>query len=63
MSEFDPTKPALVHDRLNSRWLRWDVRQASTYRYEPVGSVYPEQVSWEGLLLDGWEPIDKTRMR
>jgi hypothetical protein len=32
MSEFDPSKPAQVHDELNDNWFEWELRWASTYK-------------------------------
>jgi hypothetical protein len=55
--EFDPTKPAMVHDRLNDRSFEWKPAiMAANYRQyaQPFG---PDVIEWDGLLLDGWLPL------
>jgi hypothetical protein len=57
MKEFDPTKPAMVHDRLNDRTFEWKpaTMQANYGKYaEAFG---PDVIEWDGLLLDGWLPL------
>jgi hypothetical protein len=57
MKEFDPTKPAMVHDRLNDRTFEWKpaTMQANYEKYaDPHG---PGVIEWDGLLLDGWLPL------
>ena len=57
MSEFDPSKAALVHDQLNDITLQWQPEkwEAHFRRYaEPWG---PGVVNWDGMLLDGWRPL------
>jgi hypothetical protein len=55
MLEFDPTQPALVHDKLNEKVLDWKPEWAVHYReyaiFEPDGKV-----EWDGRILDGWRP-------
>jgi hypothetical protein len=58
MNEFDPSKPAMVHDRLNDRTFEWapETMQANYEKYaSPRGDGVI--VEWDGLLLDGWEPL------
>ncbi len=59
MSEFDPTKPARVHDELNDQWIEWEPLWAATFENEPWSSANPHLVEWDGLLLDGWEPMPR----
>jgi hypothetical protein len=57
MSEFNPSKPALVHDQLNDDTFEWmpERHRADYERYaEPWGDGI---VVWDGLLLDGWRPM------
>ena len=57
MKEFDPTKPAMVHDRLNDRTFERKpaTMQANYEKYaDPHG---PGVIEWDGLLLDGWLPL------
>jgi hypothetical protein len=49
MSEFDPSKPALVHDQLNDETFEWQPE-----RWEANFRQYAEQwrpgvVNWDGL--------------
>ena len=63
MNEFGPTKPAMVHDRLNDRTFEWKpaTMQANYEKYAtPSG---PEVIEWDGLLLDGWLPISTVGLR
>jgi hypothetical protein len=58
MKDFDPSTPAMVHDRLNDRTFEWKPpsMEANYRQYaEPVG---PDVIEWDGLLLDGWLPVD-----
>lgn len=57
MAEFDPSKPALVHDELNDQVIE---RQPALYRqrFERYAQLFnPDKglVEWDGLLLDGWK--------
>jgi hypothetical protein len=58
MSEFDPTKPALVHDQLNDKMFDWQperylehYQQYATLDFDLDKGL----VEWDGLLLDGWK--------
>jgi hypothetical protein len=60
MSEFDPKRPALVHDLLNDRTFEWkpETHLESYRRFaEPDGTM----IAWEGLLLDGWTELDTSK--
>ena len=57
MSEFDPSLPVLVHDRLNDRTFEWSPDWLASYKTYAV-KVDPGIVSWDGLLLDGWALIE-----
>jgi hypothetical protein len=55
MNEFDPSKPAMVHDRLNDETFEWKPEQ---YFKSYLKYAHPHDVGvieWDGLLLDGWE--------
>jgi hypothetical protein len=56
MSEFDPSKRALVHDRLNDEIFEWVPERHIPY-WELVKEAEPGVIAWDGLLLDGWRPI------
>jgi hypothetical protein len=57
MSEFDPWKPAMVHDQLNDKVFEWEPeRYLMHYRKYARPSFDSDKglVEWDGLLLDGW---------
>jgi hypothetical protein len=60
MRDFDPARPARVHDLLNDATLEWNTGWADNWRkYAHLtidGVVY-----WEGLILDGWEPATRPQ--
>ena len=57
MTQFDPSRPALVHDRLNAKTFEWSPEwRVSFERYKREAGL--GIVSWDGLLLDGWAPIE-----
>jgi hypothetical protein len=56
MCEFDPSKPAMVHDGLNDETFEW-VPERHMVHWEPVWEAEPGVIGWDGLLLDGWRPI------
>jgi hypothetical protein len=59
MSEFDPSKPAMVHDRLNDETFEW-VPEKHQADYERYASEFgPGVIDWDGLLLDGWRPLSQ----
>jgi hypothetical protein len=60
MSEFDPTRPALVHDELNDNTFEWKPECADSYQDALDDSRRwgsDGKVSWDGLSLDGWRPL------
>ena len=59
MSEFDPDRPARVYESLNDETFDWlPERDAESYRKYADGVQSDGQVNWDGLLLQGWEPLD-----
>jgi hypothetical protein len=57
MSDFDPSKRVLVHDRLNDQMIEWEpeLYQEHYDRYAHP-DFSPGVTEWDGLLLDGWKP-------
>jgi hypothetical protein len=55
MKEFDPTKPAIVHDKLNHGNLDWRPDWAEHYRKYAIEDANGV-IGWDGRLLDGWCP-------
>lgn len=57
MSEFDPDKPAHVHDRLNDQAFIWNPeRHGRDWRRHGHHDFGDGVIEWDGLLLDGWKP-------
>lgn len=56
MSEFDPTKRAMVHDAMSGMELAWQVEWAEHYEKNRVLEGRG-LVGWDGLLLDGWTSV------
>ncbi len=52
MSEFDPTKQAMVHDKLSGKEFQWQPEWAEHYREHRVLEGRGV-IGWDGLLLDG----------
>jgi hypothetical protein len=61
MSEFDPSLPVMVHDRLNDRTFEWKPATMQA-NYEKYAKAFgPDVIEWDGLLLDGWLPLGARR--
>jgi hypothetical protein len=58
MEEFDPSKPALLHDGLNDEVIPWIVEEYA-HRWKQMAEPHDESVIlWNEVLLDGWcEPL------
>jgi hypothetical protein len=57
MATFDPGRAAMVHDRLDNRVFTWRANWVSEYRQQARSDKVDGTVVWDGLVLDGWEPI------
>lgn len=57
MTEFDPSRPTLVHDGLNDKWFIWETRWAAKFKNRPRSDANPHLVRWDAQLLDGWLPM------
>jgi hypothetical protein len=56
MSEFDPSEPAILHDRRNDRTIAWS--PAFEWEYKRNARQHaPGVIAFEGLLLDGWRDV------
>jgi hypothetical protein len=55
MEEFDPTRPGILHDRLNDQIIKWDAEpdQVANFRMNAEKST-DGLVVWNGFILDGW---------
>jgi hypothetical protein len=53
MATFDPTEPAILHDRLTDKIQTWTGEDSADYRETAVSR--PEgTVEWRGFVFDGW---------
>jgi hypothetical protein len=56
MSEFDPSQPAILHDRRSDSIETWTGEEAADYiknsQARPDGTV-----EWSGLIFDGWDDV------
>ena len=59
MSEFDPTKPAMVHDELNDETFEWDPERWGEDFHSMSSPHGDDMIEWDGLLLDGWMPVTR----
>jgi hypothetical protein len=56
MKDFDPSEPAILHDRISDAIVTWSGEEAGAFRCSSV--VQPDgAVAWNGLLFDGWGSI------
>jgi hypothetical protein len=60
MSEFDPSEPALVHDRRRDRLLPWSPAFQRSYE-RTARELMPGVIDYDGLHLDGWIIVDDER--
>jgi hypothetical protein len=66
MTTFDPAQPALVRDLTNGTVRQWpgvtqaQWKQGASWHRLADGS---RAVNWQGLLLEGWQPIDDVTPR
>ena len=53
MDAFDPSEPAILHDRLTDTIITWTADQADDYRRasRPGGDG---TVAWKAYIFDGW---------
>jgi hypothetical protein len=56
MTQFDPSQPALVHDRLNTKTFEWSPKWRASFEWHKREAGLG-MVSWDELLLDGWAPF------
>lgn len=53
MSSFDPTGPAILHDRKDDRIVTWTGEHAADFRQWSV-PLEDGSVEWRGNIFDGW---------
>ena len=53
MRDFDPSEPAVLHERLTDSVVTWTGDEAQAFREAAI--VHPDgSVEWNGYLFDGW---------
>jgi hypothetical protein len=59
MTEFDPTQPALLYDRLHDEIVTWDWNGEGSDLWKRSALVRPDgAVEWRGRIFAGWdEPL------
>jgi hypothetical protein len=53
MSEFDPSQPAILHDRRSDTIVPWTGEHRDDYAVHATAHS-DGAVEWKGMLLDGW---------
>ena len=62
MNQFDPSRPSLVHDRLHAKTFEWSPEWRTSFeQYKREAGL--GIVAWDGLLLDGWAPLEVDPFR
>ena len=53
MKDFNPSEPAVLHDRISDTIITWSGEQAIAYRSSCVARE-DGSVAWNGYVFDGW---------
>lgn len=53
MAEFDPTEPAVVHDRVSNTIAAWTGDEAEAFRQTAI-RCEDGTIRWRNAVLDGW---------
>jgi len=56
MNQFDPSRPALVHDMLKDQVFEWLPTWEQDYRRN-AKAFRCGFISWNAKVLDGWQPL------
>jgi hypothetical protein len=59
MEQFDPDRPCRVHDRVSDRTFIWRPSWANDWQ-EYAGIESDSTVSFDGMILGGWQPFAVT---
>ncbi len=57
MRQFDPTKPALLHDALNDKVITWTAAADEVARFREARWHCEEVLDLDGLMIDGWGEV------
>lgn len=53
MKDFDPSAPAILHDRISDTIIAWTGDEAAAFRRSSVAQD-DGSVAWNGFVFDGW---------
>ena len=53
MKDFNPSEPAILHDRISDTIITWSGEEAIAFRSSCVARE-DGSVAWNGYLFDGW---------
>jgi hypothetical protein len=53
MTDFDPSEPAILHDRISDTIIAWSVEEADAFRRSCVQRE-DGALAWNGYEFDGW---------
>lgn len=61
MAGFDPSKPALLHDKLNDEVIHWQPERYQRHYEAFAMPLDSGMVEWDARLLDGWMELPAPR--
>ena len=53
MKDFDPSEPAILHDRVSDSIIAWSGEEAAAFRRSCV-TMDDGSITWKGFVFDGW---------
>ncbi|MBR1153625.1 hypothetical protein [Bradyrhizobium sp. JYMT SZCCT0428] len=56
MVTFDPSQPAILHDRFTDKIETWTGEDAADYRENAIVDA-DGSVEWRGFVFDGWGSV------
>jgi hypothetical protein len=57
MKAFDPSQPAMLHDRINDQMVEWSPDDMEAAYRKHATEAEPGVISFDGRLFDGWQPV------
>jgi len=60
MTDCDPSKFALLHDKLNGTTIDWDPHQHQANYEVHARQLEAGVIAWGGLLLDRWQEPNRA---
>lgn len=53
MKDFDPSEPAILHDRVTDTIISWSGEEADAFRREAIVNE-DGTITWDDFVFDGW---------